>query len=273
MRSSFASGVCDGLLEGDIMPDYMVGVSAGIACGVSYLSRQPRRNLEVLTRFAPDSRYMGVHNLGDPHNRSYFGRRFVFETIPNELVPFDFAAFAAYPGEVEAVVTNLNTGQADYLKVPRQGRGFSIVMQATCAMPLLFPIFTINGQPCLDGGVADPVPWRHAVEKGCDRLIVVLSHPRDFRRKPDAAIRLIRRKYRSYPAFVATMEQRAEKYNEDREEMFAAEEAGRILVFAPSSTLDVSRTERDPEKLRLLWAEGFQMAAERMDEVQACFSP
>ena len=100
-----------GLLEGHVMADYVIGVSAGIAYGVSYVSRQPRRNLEVVTRFAPDRRYMGWRNLADKGNRSYFGLKFGFSTIPNELVPFDYDAFEAFPGEVEAVVTNLNTGK------------------------------------------------------------------------------------------------------------------------------------------------------------------
>lgn len=43
LRAIFSSGVCDGLLEGGIMTDYFIGVSAGAAYGVSYLSRQPRQ--------------------------------------------------------------------------------------------------------------------------------------------------------------------------------------------------------------------------------------
>lgn len=46
--------------------DYVIGVSAGIAYGVSYISRQPRRNLEIVTRYAGDRRYMGMNNLADP---------------------------------------------------------------------------------------------------------------------------------------------------------------------------------------------------------------
>ena len=89
LRAIFSSGVCDGLLEGNVMADYVIGVSAGIAYGVSYVSKQPRRNLEVVTRYAPDRRYMGLRNLADKDNRSYFGLEFGFSTIPNELVPFD----------------------------------------------------------------------------------------------------------------------------------------------------------------------------------------
>lgn len=150
LRTIFSSGVCDALLDGGVMVDYVIGVSAGIAYGVSYISRQPRRNLEIVTRYAGDRRYMGMNNLADRHNRSYFGLEFVYDTIPNELVPFDYQTFAAYPGQVEAVVTNLNTGEAEYMPVPREDDKF-LLLQATCALPLMFPIYHLNGQPYLDG--------------------------------------------------------------------------------------------------------------------------
>ena len=267
LRAIFSSGVCDALLDGNIMTDYVVGVSAGIAYGVSYVSRQPRRNLEVVTRYAPDKRYMGMNNLVDKKNRSYFGLKFAYNTIPNELIPFDYDTFAAYPGQVEAVVTNLNTGKADYLPVPRDDKE-SRLLQATCAMPILFPIYQINGQPYLDGGAADSIPWQRALDQGCDRVVVVLTRPRSYQRKPDQMLRLIRKQYKQYPKFVRTMETRAKRYNQNREQLFAMEREGKVLVIAPESTLGVGRIERDTEKLRLLWAEGYQMTVDRMEEIR-----
>lgn len=268
LRAISSSGVCDALLDGNIMTDYVIGVSAGIAYGVSYVSKQSRRNLEVVTRYAPDKRYMGMNNLVDKSNRSYFGLKFAYDTIPNELIPFDYDTFAAYPGEVEAVVTNLNTGRADYLPVPRHDKE-SRLLQATCAMPLLFPIYRINGQPYLDGGAADSIPWQRALEQGCERVLVVLTRPRSYRRKPDQMIRLIRKQYKQYPKFVRAMETRAERYNQNRKQLFEMEREGKLMVIAPQSTLGVGRIERDTEKLRLLWAEGYQMTVDRMDEIRA----
>lgn len=270
LRAIFSSGVCDGLLEGNVMADYVVGVSAGIAYGVSYLSRQPRRNLEVVTRFANDRRYMGMGNLADKENQSYFGLKFAYDTIPNQLVPFDYDAFEAYPGQVEAVVTNLNTGGAEYIEVPRRDKE-SLVLQATCAMPLMFPVYDLDGIPCLDGGVADSIPWKHALEMGCDRVLVVLTRTRDYVRRPDKVMPMIRRKYKDYPNFVQAMEKRAERYNESRRQLFALEAQGKLLVIAPNSTLGVARTERNTEKLRLLWAEGYQQAVDRMEEIRDYF--
>lgn len=167
-RTIFSSGVCDALLDAQVpLPDYTVGVSAGIAYGVSYLSRQSRRNLKLLTTFANDSRYMGVRNFVKPSNRCYFGLKFAYETIPNQLVPFDYDAFASYPGTVEAVVTNLESGEAEYLPVPRRD-GHNLLLQATCAIPMMFPVIWLEGKPYLDGGCADPIPWKHALEQGCD---------------------------------------------------------------------------------------------------------
>ena len=128
LRTIFSSGVCDAFLNEKLpMPDYTIGVSAGIAYGVSYLSRQKRRNLQLLMHYANDRRYMGWGNFFDPRNRSYFGLKFAYDTIPNELVPFDYDTFEAYPGQVEAVVTNLDTGKAEYFPVERRDDRFKLL--------------------------------------------------------------------------------------------------------------------------------------------------
>jgi predicted patatin/cPLA2 family phospholipase len=256
-RTIFSAGVCDAFLEEDLpMPDYTVGVSAGIAYGVSYLSRQKRRNLRLLTTYANDPRYLGAWNYLAPDNRSYFGLRFAYETIPNQLLLFDYDAFEAYPGTVEAVVTNLNTGRADYLPVPRRDE-HNLLLQATCAIPLMFPVYHLDGQPYLDGGCADAIPWQRAFAAGCDRIVVVLTRERSYRRPPERAMPVLRRAFRQYPNFLDTMAARAERYNENREALFALEREGRVLVIAPESTAGFSRTERDLAKIRRLWQDGF----------------
>jgi predicted patatin/cPLA2 family phospholipase len=54
------------------------------------------------------------------------------------------------------------------------------------------------------------------------------------------------------------MRTRPQRYNDCREELFAAEAAGdRLLVIAPEDTLGCSRTEKDVKVLRALWQEGY----------------
>ena len=265
IRTIFSSGACDGLLNRAMMPDYVVGVSAGIAYGVSYVSRQPRRNLEILLKYVHDKRYMGAGNLLRRGNHSYFGLKFTYETIPDHLIPFDYEAYQAFPGEVEAVVTNLDTGRAEYLNVPAHDE--EKVLQATCALPFLFPIYHINGKPYMDGGAADAIPYERAFAKGCDRVVVILTRERGYVRQDEKLQPLIDRWYRRYPAFCDTMRRRAQTYNASRERLFQLEREGRVLVLAPTNTRDFSRTERDLHKIKTLWQDGYDQAVARLDEI------
>lgn len=269
LRTIFSAGVCDAFLDAGLpLPDYTVGVSAGIAYGVSYLSGQSRRNLKLVTTYAGDRRYMGLRNWLDPQNRSYFGLKFDYETIPDQLLPFDYDAFAAYPGTVEAVVTNLNTGRADYLPVPRRDSP-NLLLEASCALPLMFPVIEIEGQPYLDGGCADPIPWRRAFDVGCDRVVVVLTRERDYRKEGGASTVLLRQRFRGYPAFLETLAARTGRYNECRRELFQLEAAGKLLVIAPEDTLGCSRTERDSRVLRALWQEGYFAGRRSLEAVRS----
>lgn len=267
IRTIYSSGVCDGFLEQGWMADYVVGVSAGIAYGVSYVSRQQGRNLEILEKYVNDKRYMGKRNLLRRHNRSYFGLDFVYDEIPNHLIPFDFETFGAFPGRVEAGVTNLETGEADYYPVRMDDRRF-VLLRASCAMPLLFPVYHINKKPYLDGGVADGVPFRRALAQGCDKLVVVLSRERSYYRSPEKAEKLICRRYQEYPHFCRAVASRAERYNRDHAQLLELEAEGKAMIFAPKSTRGFSRTEKDVDKIRTLWQEGYEEALRRKEELR-----
>ena len=210
----------------------------------------------MLTTYAGDRRYMGWRNMLSPKNKCYFGLKFAYDTIPNELLPFDYDAFDAYEGQAQAVVTNLESGKAEYWDVPRRDT-YNLVLQATCSIPLMFPVVELEGKPYLDGGCADAIPWRRAFEVGCDRVVVVLTRERDYRKEPDGSFRVVERNFRKYPAFVETMRRRAEQYNQCRAALFTLEKEGKVIVIAPEDTLGCSRTEKDTEILRGLWQQGY----------------
>ena len=272
LRTIFSCGVLDAFLDAQLpLPDYFVGVSAGAAYGTSYLARQNRRNLKLITSYAGDKRYMGVGNLLNPKNRSYFGLKFAYDTIPNELVPFDYEAFQAYEGMAEAVVTNVATGEAEYHLIPRNER-YNKTILASCSIPLMFPTVELEGGEYLDGGCADAIPWKHALEMGCDRVVVILTRERDYRKEPDGSMRAIARTFKKNPAFVEAMTTRAQRYNENREELFQAEREGKVLVIAPEDTLGCSRTERDTEILRALWQQGYFAGRKLLPQFQEYWS-
>lgn len=266
-RTVFSCGVMDVFLEENLLPDYFVGVSAGIAYGISYLSGQKGRNLEVVEKYLPDKRYMGVKHLFNRNEKAYYNTKFVFEQVPNELLPFDYDAFAAYPGKVEAVVTNIHSGKAEYMEVPR-GKDMRDTIVASCSLPILFPPVQIGHHYYLDGGIADSIPYEHALAEGCDKLVVVLTRERGYVKTTEKAIKLTDRLYKKYPKIVEAMDSRAERYNACMKELMELEKQGKVFVIAPKSTYGVGRTESDTTKLRRLYDEGVQIAEESMDELR-----
>ena len=264
-RTVFSCGVTDALLEEEIMPDYFIGVSAGIAYGVSYLSRQKGRNLEIAQKYMDDKRYMGVRYLLKEKN--FYNIPFVFGEIPNKLEAFDYEAFEAFPGKVEACVTNIHTGKPEYIEVPRRDDKFDVLV-ASCARPVLFQPVKVGKRYYLDGGLSDSVPYQRAIQEGCDKNIVILTRERGYIKKTERAGRISMKLYRKYPKVVEAIKTRPEKYNACIQELWKREEAGEIFVIAPETTHGVKRTESDPKMLTKLYDEGYQQAKKQMESLK-----
>lgn len=267
-RFIFSSGVLDAMLEKNIWADYIVGVSAGIAYGVNYASNQKGRTLEIFEKYLNDKRYMGFGNLLNKKNRSYFNLDFTYNTIPNELVPFDMDSFRKFPGDVEAVITNMDTGRPMYKPIPYEDKNFGI-LRASCALPILFPIMYVEGDPCMDGGLSDPIPFARALEKGCDKIIAILTRERDYKKGKEKFTGLVHWKYKKYPEFLRALDERPDVYNEQKRKLFELEKEGRAFVFTPENTKEFGRIEKDSGKIRKMYEDGYNSCLEKMDELKA----
>lgn len=266
-RTIFSCGVLDAFLEEDLLPDYFIGVSAGIAYGVSYLSKQKGRNLKLMEQFMADKRYMGMRHLINRKTRAYYNIPFVFEEIPDKLLPFDYDALAAFPGEIEAAVTNIHTGKAAYVPVPRD-KSMEDVLVASCSLPILFQPVKIGKHYYLDGGLADSVPFEHAMKKGCDKNIVVLTRAHGYVKKTDRVTKMTEKLYKKYPKIVESLDTRAERYNACMKKLYELEKEGKVFIIAPDDTYGVGRTETDTKLLGKLYQEGYDIAKREMPKLK-----
>ncbi len=266
-RTVYSCGIMDALLEEGIMADVAFGVSAGAAFGVSYFSGQIGRNYKLATEIMNRKEYMGARNLIDPGNRCYYGLEYAYSTVPNSVLPFDYDAYNANPGRFYAVVTNVETGEAEYIQVPGDDKNWTL-LKATCALPMLFPMIQIGGKKYMDGGLADSVPYKQAIKAGCDKNIVVLTRPLGYIKQTDSTTKLAAVLYRKYPNLCKAMLTRAERYNKCISEVMELKKQGRLFVFTPRSTFGVGRTENDPQKLKRLYEHGYKHAKWAMDDLK-----
>ena len=266
-RGMFSCGVMDAFMEQGIVADYVIGTSAGIANGVSYVSGQKGRSLRIGTEYYSDSRYMGMKHLLNPFTRSYYNIKFVFNEIPNKLDLFDYDTFAAYKGEVIACVTNIVTGRAEYMPISGDEKDWKTVV-ASCSLPVMFRPVNIGGNLYMDGGMVDSIPFRKALEDGCDKVIVVLTRERDFVKSEESMQGLIRVMYRKYPKLVEAISNRHIDYNKARDEIFELEKQGRIFVLAPDCTKGFDRVEKDPDRIRQIYNQGYEVAQRNMNSLK-----
>lgn len=248
LRGLFSAGVMDVMLEHGINVDGVVGVSAGAAFGVNYVSRQAGRALRYNQRFAGDRRYCGLWSLlttGD-----YFNARFAYHTVPSEYDLFDNEAFESSPVDYTLVTTDVVTGKPYYKSIKQGGEVLYEWIRASSSMPMVSRIVEIDGMHLLDGGISDSIPLRYMEQQGYGRNIVVLTQPYGFVKKPNRLMWLARMMLRRYPALLDVMAHRHEMYNEQLEYVKKREADGAALVIRPFDTLPITRLSSDPAKMQ-----------------------
>ena len=270
-RTIFACGVIDALLDKYIFPDYMIGVSAGAGYGVSYASRQNKRNIKIIMRFCNDPRYLSNKNILKKDNRSLFGLDFVYNIVPNKLVIFDYDTYDRFPGGFLCAMTNVLTGKPEYKPYLSEDKEMH-VLRATCALPLAFPKIYLDGTPYMDGGITDPVPFEKALEDGCDRVLVVTTREKGYRKKPDKKMKMIANLYGKYHAFAAALESFTDTYNRQMERMDKLEKQGVIKVLHPTDTTGIKMMDKDKRKLLTLYNDGYNQTIKRSAELAAYFT-
>lgn len=266
-RGLFTAGALDGLLDIGADIRYVIGVSAGSTNACSFLSRQRGRNLAIMENFLYHPRYLGWGNF--LRGRAIMDMDFVFDTIPQRLLPFDYTAFNAYNGEFIIGVYNLQTGEDAYYSY-RKLDPHSLLLRASCSIPLLFPPVRLQDGPYADGGLGDPIPFARSVADGNRRNLIILTQPAGYRKRLGKTDEWTARFYRhAYPKLSETMLTRWQHYNSQLDDCRELEKRGEVLVLCPSPGLTVSRFEKDKAKLRALYQDGYRQVLKKREELLA----
>ena len=267
-RTIFSCGVMDAMLENKIMPDYMIGVSAGAAYGVSMASGQIGRNLKILIDYRNDKRYLGYRNF--LKCKSLFGLDFVFDEIPNKLIPFDMDTYKKYPGKVLVGVTNAKTGKTEYL----DGKNLddkATMLRATCALPIFFPVIKLNGNEYYDGGICDPIPIKKAIEDGNDKHLIILTQPKGYKKELSKKNVLVAKLLNNkYPNLKDALLNRHDSYNETVRFCEELEKQGKALILRPEFSLE--SFEKDVDKLKANYNHGYDLATKRINDIKKLFT-
>ena len=266
MRRMFTSGVLDVFLENGIEFDGAIGVSAGATFGCNLKSRQVGRAIRYNKRFAHNWRYCSIRSLiftGD-----MYGAKFCYDTLPNKLDVFDRQAYKANPLEFYCVASDCKTGKPIYKKLETCDQNELTWMRASASMPLASRVVNVDGYKLLDGGMTDSIPLKYFESIGYNRNVVILTQPREYRKKPASLMWLMKLMLHKYPLLVEAMKNRPTVYNGETSYVFEKADRGEVFVICPEKPLGISRTENNPDELERVYQEGRQTAIKLLPKLK-----
>ncbi len=270
MRGMFTCGVIDVFMEEGLHFDGAAGISAGACFGCNFKSGQIGRPLRYNKRYSRDPRYCSIRSLlktGD-----LYGADFCYRELPDVLDPFDRKAFAENPMAFYVGATDVDTGKIVYHKCSDGGERDMQWIRASSSLPMVSRIVEVDEYRLLDGGIADPVPYRVLEEAGYSQNVYILTQPKGYRKKKSAALPLARFSLRRTPKMVEAMEMRHVVDNRQMEESDAKEQRGEILVLRPPESLGIRRTEHDPEELERVYQIGRGEAQKALPSIRRFLS-
>ena len=252
MRGMYTAGVLDVMLDNNINIDGIVGVSAGALFGGNYFSKQKGRVIEYNKKYCKDLRY--ISKLSYLLTGNIVNKNFAYYKITKKLVPFDNETFKKNNKGFVATVTNVETGKPEYFEINDVINDMEI-LRATSAMPFASKIIKINNNKYLDGGISDSIPYDKCKSLGYDKIIVILTQPFDYRKKPlsKEKISLVKSKYKKYPKLIDVMINRYNVYNSSVEKIIDLEKKKEIFVIRPSKQINIDIIERNPDKLQSVY--------------------
>jgi predicted patatin/cPLA2 family phospholipase len=257
LRGVFTCGVLDYFMDNGIRFPFTIGVSAGACNGLSYMSGQRGRakasNIDLMEKY----HYVGFKYLFT--QKCIMDFKLLFEEFPEKIIPYDYEAYFSNPDRFVMVTTNCITGKAEYFEEKTSQERIMDIVRASSSLPFVSPISYVDGIPMLDGGIADSIPVEYAMSQGYEKLVVVLTRNRGYRKKA-GSMPLAKAVYRKYPALQKALSERNAIYNRTMNLIERLEDEGRITVIRPLKPVDVSRMEKDTDKLRALYQEGYDIA-------------
>ena len=230
------------MFKDKIKVDAIIGVSMGALIGINYKSKQPERAIRYNLRYCNDKRYIGLRSLLKTGNIA--NKEFAYYKVPNELDKFDYDTYKKSKMKMYVTVTNLETGEAEYIEVKDAKDNNIEYFRASSSIPGVSRIVEIDSNKYLDGGMADSVPVKKAIELGYDRIIVILTRPIEYR-KNDSKMTWLQTRYKKYPKFQKLISTRNKRYNKQVEEILKLEKDNKIFCIRPSKGIKIGRMEKD----------------------------
>jgi len=260
MRGIYGAGVFDYLLDKKIDIPYCIGVSAGAANVASYQSKQRGRNKVYYTEYSFEKDYISFSNL--VKKGSVIDLDYIYGTLSNDdgKYPWNYDEAMKNKSEMVIVSTNAETGEATYFTKNDLSKNDYGAFKASSCIPFVCKPYKWKDNYYYDGAISDPIPVEKAFSDGCDKVIIILTRPKDFRKK-EKFKKFFSRIKKTYPKMYPKLENRCKLYNGTLDLIIEKYEKNKkVLIVAPDDVCHVDTLKYKKENLEKLYEKGYNDA-------------
>lgn len=182
----------------------------------------------------------------------------------------DWAVYQQFAMQTDFVATCCEDGEPAYLTDDGSRHRLFTAIKASCALPIICEPVELDGKHYVDGSIADPIPFLHLLEQGCDKVIVVLTgsvhaRPTDYTRlRP-----LLRQLYaKKYPMLYHAVLHRIARYEEQVQALKQAQQEQRALVLRPQIK-SIPLFTQNEDKIRAYYQHGCELVDQQWTEITA----
>lgn len=191
-------GVLKVLQQEGLVPDMVVGCSAGSLIGAFYAAGYSAKQMEDVALNVKDNEVVDLvagnkRGMVTGEALQVFVNKYVRNT-PIEQFKIPFAA----------VATNLISGEPTVFRTGDAG----LAVRASSSIPAIFVPVRVDDQEYVDGGLISPVPIRIARDLGADRVIAVSVSAGAQRGRPEGIFELLMQSFDIMAGSLTRMEMR-----------------------------------------------------------------
>ena len=260
-RSSFTAGVIDALMARNFYAAAASGTSAGAGCVLNYRSRQQGVSLEMMI-MERHSRYFGIRHM------AHTGRFLNLDHMAQEYASrIDWTVYQQFGTTCVAGMKNAVLGMDDRtVELQQQFNALVSRYQQIYGGALV----ELDGKHYIDGSIADPIPFLHLLEQGCDKVIVVLTGSEHARPTDYTRLRpLLRQLYaKKYPMLYHAILHQIARYEEQVQALKQAQQEQRTLVLRPQIK-SIPLFTQNEDKIRAYYQHGCELVEQRWTEITA----
>lgn len=262
MRCVYSAGVYDCFIDRGVVFPCCVGVSAGSANLITYACGQRGRTYNFYSDFAFRPQFMSAQNLRK--TGSFIGLDYIYSDLSNSdgESPLDYERFASSNVKLFVGATRASDGEAHFFTNDDFSLDNYSVLKASCCIPGVCKPYSIDGVDYYDGGIASPIPFQKAFDEGCDKVLVVLTKPREDYLIPFGKKVLTDLLLRKTPEVISLIQSLHTRCKTLLDEMEALEKEGKLFVLEPRDCFGMDTLTRDREKMKKLYDEGYEDAKE-----------